>query len=89
MADREEGSHLDVPELLELVQTWPIMWHTDVSDIGHLTCYGAPRCIVHVMDYIDGGFDMYVPVTPSLDISSSVAALRAAACLDEDSDGGA
>lgn len=85
--DRLFGTHLRVPEIKELVSRWPVMWKTEVPDIGLLTCYGAPCCIVHVMDYIDGGFDMYVPVTSSLEVSKIVEALKTHCLPTEEREG--
>ncbi len=69
--------HREVPEILELIEPWQTMWEQDIDDIGHLTCYGAPACIVHFMDYLDGGWDVYVPPVQSLEIQATLEALRA------------
>jgi hypothetical protein len=59
-------SHRKREDVMAVVGRWPVMWRVEVPDIGTLTCYGAPACIVHVMDYIHGeGWDVYVPPTRS------------------------
>ena len=73
--------HRDVDEILTLADRWQIMWRVDVPDIGRITCYGAPRCIVHFMDYIHGGWDVYVPANNGLDIQTTVDALQRVAVL--------
>lgn len=73
-------SHRDNHDVIAVVGNWPVMWRIDVPEIGRLTCYGAQRCIVHIMDYYNGeeyqGFDVYTPVSPSNRIATTLDCLR-------------
>lgn len=71
-----EPTHLEDPQMRELVKPWQRMWRVDVPDIGVLACYGAPSCIVHVIDYLEGGWDAYVPPTSSTSVDAKVQALK-------------
>lgn len=76
---RANHRHLDIPQIRGIMAEWPVMWRVPVPDVGTLTCYSARWCIVHVMDYDGGGWDVYVPPTSSPKISETVAALLRAA----------
>lgn len=69
-------SHRQHPELVALIERWPVMWRIEVPDVGLLTCYASPHCIVHMMDYENGGWDAYVPASRSSQDGEYVAALK-------------
>lgn len=72
-------THRDNEHVLQIIARWPVMWRQSVDGVGRLTCYGAPGCVVHFMDYEDGGWDVYTPPHRGPELAPTLDALR---CVD-------